>query len=169
MWLLLIRLWPLWLALAGIFTGVALYQRHRGYESGYAASEAKWQPLFAQAERDRDKANEKARRTEEDSRTLSEQSEKQHAEQIASITSRAADAERSNASLVRQLAARSRCGAMPQASGSATLSNAATTSQPVADRVAADLTELARRCESDSAQLSLLQDWVRSQQALFAR
>lgn len=165
---LLLRFWKPAIGIL-IGAGAVWYLHHHGYESGYAAADSKWHARFAQAERDRDAANEKARRTEEDSRAISARSESIHAEQIASITSRAADAERRVAGLVRQLSTRTSCSTVPKASGAAKLPDAAPAVEPIVEQTSADLIELARRCESDAATLAGLQQWVREQQALFGQ
>jgi len=168
MWLgILSRAWP-YLAGAIALIGLAIYLNQTGYRSGYAASEAHWQPLFEAAARERDEANARASVLEARSTALSAESEKQHAESMAALQARASDAERTNRTLVRKFAARSRCGAVPEASGTPTVPDAGSASDERLAGTADRLTDVARRCESDSAQLSLLQNWIRSQQALFA-
>lgn len=162
-WLdILRRFWP-YLAGLALITGAWMWAHHSGYESGYAASEAHWQPLFATAERERDAANADARRKEASSKALSQTVEAEHAKTVASLNLRAADAERSNLSLVRELAARSRCGAVREASGSPAKPDATAQGDERLDRAAAGFTDLARRCESDAHQLAELQGWVRAQ------
>lgn len=163
MWLsLVMRFWKL-LAGALVILAAGWFLHHRGYESGFAASEAKWQPLFAAAEKARDVANEKARRKEEDSIQLAQMAEAEHAKTVASLNLRAADAERSNLSLVRQLAARSRCGGLPKASGPTAIPDDATAGGERLAGAAGRFTDLARRCESDARQLAELQEWVTGQ------
>jgi len=159
MWLsLLSRFWP-YLAGAALIIGAALYLHHRGYESGYAASEALWQPRFAQAERARDMANEKARRKEEDSTALSAQTEKQHAETLVSLQARASDADkRLRALSVRLAAASTRRCAMPETAGTPAVTDAATASAERAERAGASISDTGRRCELDAATLT---EWQR--------
>src|SRR6185295_18175217 len=128
MWLgILSRAWP-YLAGAIALIGLAIYLNQTGYRSGYAASEAHWQPLFEAAARERDEANARASVLEARSTALSAESEKQHAESMAALQARASDAERTNRNLVRQFAARSRCGAVPEASGTPTVPDAGSAS-----------------------------------------
>lgn len=166
MWLsLLARFWKP-LAGAALLIGASLYLHHAGYESGYAASEAQWQPRFAEAARARDAANTVARRKEADSTALSVQSEKQHDETIASLNLRAADAEHRYASLLRQHSAGPRSGAVPQDCSAAGDADATRASSELIDRTSKDFGSLARRCESDAATLTDLQEWVRGQRAI---
>ncbi len=168
-WLdLLRRLWP-YLAGLALIIGGGLYLHHRWYQAGYAASEAHWKPAFEAAQRALTAANERARRMEADSIALSQKVQAEHEKAVASLASRAADAESANRSLVRQLAARSRCVAVPAAGGAAPEPDAASAGDPIADRAAADLTELARRGESDARTLSELQGWIRGQLAILRR
>lgn len=167
MWLgLLGRFWP-WLAGAVALIGLALYINHAGYKSGYAASEAHWQPLFAAATLARDEANARAAVQEARSKAQSDQSEKEHAESLASLALRADAAERSNRSLVRELAARARSGAVSQASGPASVADATTASDERLAGAADRFTDLARRCEADAATLAELQRWVTGQRSIF--
>ena len=162
-WLDLLRRFWKPLAGAALLIGSGWYLHHAGYESGHAASEAHWQPLFAQAERARDAANLAAHQKEADSTRLSQTAEAEHAKTVASLNLRAADAERSNLSLVRQLAARSRCSAVREASGPAAVPDAAPASDERLAGAADRFTDLARRCESDARQLAELQGWVTGQ------
>lgn len=159
---LLARFWKP-LAGAALILAAVLYTHHAGYKSGHAASEAHWQQLFADAEKARDAANEKARRKEEDSKAISDRSEKLHAETIASLNLRAADVQRDNRNLVRELAARSRCGAVREASGPAPVPDAAAASDERFTGAADRFTDLARRCEADARTLAELQGWVTDQ------
>jgi len=162
------RFWP-YLAAVVLLIGAWAWAHHTGYESGYAASEAKWQPKFEGAERERDAANARAQKKEADSIALSDQIERTHAETIASLTSRAADAEQRTAGLVRQLSVRARSCAVPPTGSASTVPDAASASDRVADRASKDLVELARRCESDGRTLAQLQRWVTEQRAIINR
>lgn len=159
------KLWPYPLG-AAVILGAAWWIHHRGYESGFAASEAKWQPRFDAAERELTAANEKARRKEEDSKALSEQSEKQHAEKLASLNLRIDAAERRYASLLRQHSASASCGAVRQDGGAPRDADATGPSSELIDRTGRDFAALARRCEADAAALTDLQEWVRGQRAI---
>ena len=165
MWLALIRrFWPL--AVVILLIGAGLYYGHTRYESGYAASEAIRLAEHLAAERALAAANEKARRTEADSKALSDQSERQHAETIASLNLRAADAERRYASILREHPANSGSCAVPKDGGAASDPDATRASSELIDRTSRDFAALARRCEADAAALSQLQEWIRDQQAL---
>lgn len=159
------KLWPYLLGAAAIL-GATWWVYHHGYESGYAASEAKWQARFDAAEHALTAANEKARQTEQSSRALTDQIEKQHAETIASLNLRAADAERRYASLLRKYSAGSGSDAVRQDGGAPGNTDAAGPSSELIDRTGRDLAALARRCESDAAALTDLQEWIRGQRAI---
>lgn len=154
MWVtLLARFWPHLLAAAAII-GAGVYLHHRGYESGFAASEAKWQPLFAAAEKARDAANEKARRKEEDSIQLARMAEDEYEKSVASLTLRAADADkRIRALSVRVAASACRVEVSPTA-GTAAVPDAAAASLARADGAGASISDTGRRCELDSAALA---------------
>lgn len=167
-WALVLRFWKPIIG-AALLIGAVWFLHHRGYESGYAASEAKWQERFAAAERARDEANAAARQKEADSKALSQTAEAEYAKTVASLNLRAADAERRYASILRQHSAGSGSCAVSQDGGATSGADATRASSELIDRASRDFASLARRCESDSAALTSLQEWVRSQQALFAQ
>ena len=162
---LLLRFWP-HLLIAVVITCGALYLHRHGYESGYAASEAQWQERFAAAERLRAAADERARRKEAGSIALTQKAEAEHEKTLASINLRAADAERRYASLLRQHSAAASSGTVRQDSGAAANPDATSASSELVDGVGRDFAALARRCESDAAALTDLQEWVRGQRAI---
>src|SRR4051812_28872032 len=92
-WLALLARFLKPLAASALLIGLGWYIHHAGYVSGHAASEAHWQPLFAQAERARDAANLVAHQKEVDSKALSQTAEAEHAKTVASLNLRAADAD----------------------------------------------------------------------------
>lgn len=164
---LLRKLWP-YLAGVALLSGGALYLSHIRYEAGYAASEAKWRPAFDEATRARDAANAKARQTESDSTALSAQSEKTHAEAIASLNLRAADAaERIHALSVRIAASHSSCERLPTIPGATPVVDAAASGESRAERVGASISDTGRRCEADALNLSTLQNWLIEQRGIF--
>lgn len=157
---LLLRFWP-YLAGAALLIGGGLWLHHRGYESGYAASEGKWRPLFSAAEKARDAANEMARRKEEDSKALSEQIERQYGETMASLNLRAADADqRLRALSVRLATARSGCSQVPAAAGTPAVPDGAPTGSERAERAGASIAGTGKRCELDAAKVIALQRYV---------
>lgn len=162
---LLLRFWK---PLAGLALLICAYgwAHHAGFESGRAVERADWQPRFAAAERARDEANAAAHRTEELSSQISQTAEAEHAKTVASLNLRAADAERRYADILRKHSASSRCGAVPQDGGAAGNPDATRASSELIDRTSKDFGSLARRCESDSAALTSLQEWIKAQQAL---
>jgi hypothetical protein len=169
MWLALIaRFWPHLLVAAAII-GAGLWLRHSGYESGYAASEVQWLERFAAAERAREAADERARQKEAGSIALTQMAEAEHAKTLASINLRAAGAERRYASLLRQRSAASGGCAVRQDSGATSDADATRAGSELIDRTSRDFAALARRCESDAAALTDLQQWVTEQRAIINR
>lgn len=165
MWTLALRFWPHLLALGAII-GLGWYIHHSGYEAGYAASESQWKPRFEAADRARTAANARATALETASKALSEQYEARHAETLQTLTVRAANSQRRIDGLVRELAARPGRCPMPEAGRSTPLPDEPSTGDQFLASAGVDLTEIARRCESDAAQLAALQAWIRDQFAL---
>jgi hypothetical protein len=146
-----LRIW-LYLGAAAAIIGGGLYVHHAIYESGYAASEAHWKPLFAAAVRERDAANRHAASVEAASKDLSDQSEKRHVETVASLNLRAvATDQRIRALSVRLAAARSRHCEMPEAPGTAAVPDDTAASAARADGAGASIGDTGRRCELDAA------------------
>lgn len=168
MWLpLLKRFWP-YLAGAVALLVIGWHIYHAGYEAGYTASESRWQAAFAAAEKARDAANARADLAETQSRQISLESERHVAEIQASLASRAADAERANRDSLRKLA-RASCRTVPETGGTPARPDATPSGDERADRAAAVVTDIGRRCESDARTLAELQEWVRKQQAIPSR
>jgi hypothetical protein len=166
---MLVRFWKP-LAGAVLLIGLALWAHHAGYESGHAASEAHWRPLFAQAERARDAANLAARQKEESSIRLTQNAEAEHEKVVASLNLRAADADQRIRAIGLRLAAASarRCevSAIP---GATAVPDAASTGVARADGAGASISDTGRRCELDAATLAGLQRWIIGQRAIFQR
>jgi hypothetical protein len=165
-WLaLLARLWKP-LAAVALLIGAGLYIHHAGYRSGHAASEARWQPLFQAAEKARDAANTRADAQEAASTALTEKTEADYAATLQALHVRADAADGRVRQLVRNLAARARCGALPEASGPASSAADAGTGDQRADQIGIGLVGIARDCEADAAQLDALRGWVGDQLAI---
>lgn len=164
---LLLRLWP-YLAGAALFIGGAAYLNHRGYAAGYAASEAKWQPLWKAADIARAEANARAATQEAQSKILTAAREKEYDEVVASIALRADAADGRVRDLMRQLSTTHPGGCqLPQTGGTPANPDAASSFNERSERAGSDLVALARRCEEDAAALTSLQKWIREQLALF--
>jgi hypothetical protein len=152
---------------AVVVIGSDWYFHHAGFNSGYAASEAQWQPRFAEAERARDAANAKARQQETESAALTQKTEADHEKAIASLNLRAADAEQRIRALgVRLAAASTRRCEVPAISGAAAVPDAAPASAERAERAAASIGDTGRRCEADAVTLAALQRWLSEQRAI---
>lgn len=165
-WLTLLRrFWPHLLA-AGAVIAAGAYLHHSGYESGYAAREAYWKPLFDAAVDAKAKADARADALEAASNALSAQSEKSYAEKMASLTSRAADSDVRIRGLMRELAARSRCREVSSVPAAPAIPDAASASDAGADRAGESIAGVGKRCEADAAALAELQNWVRGQASL---
>lgn len=167
MWLVVLRrFWPYLLGAVAVI-GASWYFHHAGYESGYAASEAQWQPRFAEAGRARDAANAKARQQETESTALTQKAEVDHEKAVASLTLRAADADQRIRALgVRLAAAGARRCEVPPISGAATVPDAAPPSTERAERAGASISDTGRRCEADAIALAALQRWLTEQRAI---
>jgi hypothetical protein len=169
MWALLLRFWKP-LAAVALVIGAALILHHRGYESGYAAAEARWQGRFAAAERAREAADEKAHRKEADSSLLTQKVDAEHEKAVASLTSRAIAADQRIRDLsVRLAAASARRGEVCPAPGASGKPDSATASVERAQRAGASISDVGRRCELDALSLAALQRWVTEQRAIINR
>jgi len=167
MWLsLLSRFGPYLVALAAL-SGAAWWLHHQGYESGYAASEAKWQPRFDAAERAKAVADEMARRKEAYSTALSQKVEAEHEKAVASLNLRAADADKRLRALSLRLATASarRCE-VPPIPGAALQPDAAAEVIRRAEDAGGRISSVGAACESDAATLAALQRWVTEQRAI---
>jgi hypothetical protein len=162
---LLARFWKP-LACLALVIGAWALAHHQGYESGYAASEAKWQPAFAAAERARDAANAVARQKEASSTALSQQAEVDHEKAVASLTLRAHDADERIRDLVRQLAASASRGRVPTLSGPATVITGPAESDQRASEAGGSIARTGADCEADAITLAGLQRWVTEQRAI---
>jgi len=166
MWLTLLA--RFWKPLAGALVIIAAlwWVHHHGFSAGYAKSEANWKPRFEAAERERDAANAKADAKEQLARQLSRESDERYARLIADNNARALDTQRDITRIVRLIAARASGGAVPEASGSASRPDAATSGDPRIDGAAASIGDTGRRCEADAIQLAELQRYVTEQLAV---
>lgn len=169
-WLAVLKRFWLPLVAAGAVIGAGWYLHHRGYESGYAASEKRWQAAFAKAAAERDAANAKALRQETESTLLSDQIGKQHAEQMASLNLRAADADKRIRALSVRLAAASSCRVeVPAVSGTSAEPDDATEGVRRAAEAGGRIAAVGTDCEADAARLAALQRWITEQRAIFSR
>lgn len=163
---ILLRFWP-HVLVAALIIGAGVYINRLGYESGYNASEAKWQPAFAAASKARDEANARARTLETASTQLSAQTEKEYADTIASLNLRAADSERRIFGLVRQLAQRPDSSAVPKDGPATRSADAAAEVERRVAEAGGSISDVGRGCEADAAQVEAWQQWARGQMALF--
>lgn len=164
---LLLRFWP-YLAGIALIIGAYGWAHHAGYESGYAASEAKWQPAFAKAERERDAANARTRTMEESSTHITQSIEAEHADKISSLNLRVADADQRIRALGMRLAAASahRCD-VPEVSGATAVPDATTESVQRASEAGGRIARVGADCEADALSLTDLQRWVTEQHGIF--
>jgi hypothetical protein len=159
MWLILLRrFWPyLAIGAALVFVG------WRIYAAGGNAADARWEKRFAAAEQAKAAADARATAKEELARKLASESDTRYAETIFRLNERAADTGRDIRQLVRLIAASRQ---QVPADGAATGSADATPEGDERLAGAADrFTDLARRCESDAAQLAEFQRYVEGQLA----
>lgn len=151
---LLLRFWP-YLAGAALVIAAYGWAHHAGYESGYAASEAKWQPKFAAAERERDAANARTQMKEAESTHAVAESQRRIDETQKALHDRLADADsRLRALSLRYTAASARRCEMPQAPGASPIPDATARSNERAERAGASIAATGGRCERDAARLA---------------
>lgn len=158
MWLsLLVRFWKP-LAGAALILSAGWYLHHAGYESGYAASERKWQQLFAKAASERDAANARTEKAEALSKQAVADSQRRIDETLQTLHVRAADYDSRLRSLsMRYAAASAHCSALPSAPGATSSPDATTGSVERAERAGASIAATGERCERDAARLAELQ------------
>jgi len=169
MWFgLLARFWP-YLAGAALILCAGLYLHHRGYESGFAASEGKWQPRFAKAERELDAANARTRMTEAESNLASAESQRRIDETQKLLDVRTADYDGRLRSLSVRLSAASanRCE-VPAVPGSSAEAAGASESDQRAAEVGSRIAGIGADCESDAARLAEWQRWYTEQRTIFS-
>ena len=147
---LLARFWKP-LAGAALLIGSGWYLHHTGYESGYAASEAHWQPLFATAERERDAANERTRTKEAKSIQASAESQRRIDETLQTLHVRAADYDSRLRSLSVRLAASARRCEVPQVAASPAQPDGAAESEQRASGAGGRIAATGANCELDAA------------------
>jgi hypothetical protein len=167
MWLgLLARFWPI-LAGAMALIGAALWVNHAGYKSGYAASEAHWQPLFSAAAIARDEANARAALLEAASTAQTRELEKQYAEALSSLTLRSAGANRRIHDLSMRIAAASACREpVSGVAGSVTGDADAAERESRATAAGDSITGTGTDCEADAARVEFWTNWYREQRAI---
>jgi len=158
-WLLhLYRFWPLYVAAALALTGAGLYVHHSIYESGYAASEAKWQPLFAKAERELAAANARTKAKETESTLAVAESQRRIDETQKILDARLAGADKRYRALsLRYTAAATRRCDLPKAPGASPGPDATPGSIERAERAAEGFRDTGGRCERDAARLAEIQ------------
>jgi hypothetical protein len=161
----LLRFWPY--LLGGVLVvGAAVWINRLGYESGYNASEAHWKPAFDAARTALVEANARTQQMETASRALTQKAEAEHAQTLASLQVRAADADVRIRGLMRDIAKRSGCRSVPAVPEPAAVADGASAGAERAERAGAGVADVGRRCEADAATLTALQRWVREQQAI---
>ena len=162
----LLRFWPYLLG-GALVVGAAIWVNRLGYESGYNASESKWRPAFDAANKALAEANERTRQQEAASRALTQKAEAEHAQTLASLQVRYADADKRIRALSVRLASSSadRCE-LPAVPGTTAVLDGASGSSERAERAGASISDVGRRCERDAAKVSLCQMWIREQLAI---
>jgi len=170
-WLLhLYRFWPLYVAAALALTGAGLYVHHSIYESGYAASEAKWQPLFAKAERELAAANARTKAKETESTLAVAESQRRIDETNEALRVRSADYDSRLRSIsMRYAAARASCQQVPAVPGGPSEASGTTESEQRAAEIGSAIARVGADCESDAARLAEWQRWYTEQRVIFDR
>lgn len=167
MWTLLLKFWKP--ALGGLIGLWAIwFLHHRGYESGFAASEVKWQARFEAAERALAVANARTEKAEALSNQAVENSQRRIDETLQALHARTVDYDGRLRSLSVRLSAAGahRCEAASLPRSSPELAGPTESEQRAAE-VGASLTRIGSDCEADSLRLREWQRWFTEQRAIF--
>jgi hypothetical protein len=169
-WLALLKRFWLPLTVAVALIGGVAYFGHTRYESGYAASEAKWQPAFDAAERELAAANDRTRMKESQSTRSAEDSQRRIDETRKTLLARTADYDsRLRALSMRLAAATASSRDVPTPSRGAASPDAATESSQRAAEVGSRIGGIGADCESDAARLAEWQRFYTEQRDILNR
>lgn len=161
----ILRFWPYILA-SVVVLGIGVWVNRLGYESGYNASEAKWQKQLAISNKALADANERTRLQEEASRAITQKAEAEYAQTLASLNTRAADADKRIRALSVRVAASntSRCE-LPKTPDSQPRDAGPTEVERRADAAGSSISAVGRDCEDDAARLEFWTRWYQAQAA----
>ena len=140
---------------------------HQRFEAGRNAERDLWTPRLLAAQKAAADANARTLTIESAQKIATSEAEARHAETIAALNTRAADAERR----IRAVSMRITSG---HSGGCGVSAVSATPAEPDADtaggeraeRAGSRIADIGRRCEADAASLHQLQQWIREQAAL---
>jgi len=165
MWITLLRkLWPY--ACIAVGVGLVLYG---AYSHGRKVERAEWEPRFALAEKQKDKAETIAATKDAFSRELTSLTDERYAETIFKLNARAVDAGRDIRALSLRIAALAASRSeMPGISGATAQADASAKIEDSANRAADRFTRIGAGCELDAAQLESLQGWLTEQRLLWS-
>lgn len=146
--------------------GAGFYTHHLGYTSGQAQRDSYYAAMIRNATTAQQAAEARAEKLQQSANDIAANIEKEHEQVETTLAQQASAAQSRIADLLRQHTPS--CAANPPAVPPVAPSpSGAATSPPGADspdRLAAALTDLARRCESDANRLGQFQEWYRQQQ-----
>jgi hypothetical protein len=147
-------------------SGAGIYAHHRGYTAGQAQRDSYYAIMIRSATLAQQAAEARAGKLQADSEDITTNIEKQHEQVETTLAAQASTAQSRIADLLRQRAPA--CAAAHSAMPSIPASPSGTAASPPGEqrteRLAADLTELAKRCESDAIKLNQFQEWYRAEQ-----
>jgi hypothetical protein len=162
---LLVRLLPYLLGTVGIVSA-GWWIHHRGYAAGQAERTAHYQPLLAQIDLERAKAEERVKAAQAASDVITAQVEQRHAQTEQALQTRANAAERRITGLLSQLTASGRRDEVHDPAGAPALAGPAPEERERIDRASRRLASIAAGCESDAANLNALQAFYDAQRRL---
>jgi hypothetical protein len=155
------------IVLLGLIGG-GVYVHHHGYIAGQNERTAHYAALMQAANDAKDKANERVDRQDKAARTITEQSEKDHALLTQTLLDRTSTADARIAALLRQRAA-SDAGArrctVPTVPNTAGESAGTPASDPRNERLAGSVSRVGGQCEHDADELAEFQQWYARQKA----
>ena len=151
------------LALVGALWGFG----HLRFEAGRNAERDLWTPRLLAAQKAAADANARTLTIESAQKIATSEAEARHAETIAALNTRAADAERRIRTLsVRITSGHSGGCDLSPVSGTAAQPDGEPAGGERAERAGSGIADIGRRCEADAASLHQLQQWVREQAKL---
>lgn len=140
---------------------------HRRYVAGRSDERALWSPALVAAQKAAAEANARTETIESAQNAATSAAEARHAETVAALNARAADADLRIRALSVRIAAShpGRCE-VPAVSATAAQPDADTAGTERVERAGSSIADIGRRCEADAASLRQLQQWIAEQSAL---
>jgi hypothetical protein len=140
---------------------------HQRYAAGRSDERALWNPALVAAQQAAAEANAKTATIESAQKAATSAAEARHAETIAALNTRAADADRRIRALSLRIATSRSSGCeVPAVSPATSKPDAGTAGAERVERAGSSIADIGRRCEADAATLRQLQQWIAEQSTL---